>query len=198
MKRLVTVSFAAAALAAAAWGAAAWSAGPLQGHDPAARIAAQVKALEALAPLDGTWRGKVWALAPDGTRHEGTQTERVGPMLGGSLRVIEGLGYEADGSVGFNAFAIVSFDPDKQALTMRSYAHGRSGDFPFTVGPDGFAWEIPAGPATIRYVATISGDSWHEVGHRIVPGQEPVQILDMTLTRLGDCDWPAGGAVPPK
>jgi hypothetical protein len=166
--------------------------------DPAPRLAAQKQALEALAGLDGTWRGPVWTLRPDGTRHEGTQTERVGPMLDATVRVIEGRGYEADGKVAFNAFAIVSFDPDTKALTMRSYAQGRSGDFPVTVRPDGLSWEIPAGPATIRYTATIAGDSWHETGHVLVKGQEPQQILDMTLTRIGDTDWPAGGAVGAK
>ena len=199
MKRLVTVSLAASALAAAAWGGAAWSAGAFQGfQDPAPRLAAQKKALEALAFLDGEWRGPAWSLLPDGSKHEVTQTERVGPMLGGSVRVIEGRGYEKDGTVGFNAFAIVSWDIEAKALRMRSYAQGRSGDYPVTVRPDGFSWEIPAGPATIRYTATIEGDSWHEVGHYVVTGQEPRQILDMTLTRIGDSEWPAAGAVGAK
>jgi hypothetical protein len=38
---------------------------------------------------------------------------------------------------------------------MRSYAQGRVGDFAFKPTADGFAWEIPAGPVTIRYTATI-------------------------------------------
>lgn len=35
-------------------------------------------------------------------------------------------------------------------------------DFPLTVTADGFAWEIPAGTMTIRYVTTIKDDTWHE------------------------------------
>jgi len=54
---------------------------------------------------------------------------------------------------------------------------------------------MPAGPMTIRYTATIEGDSWHEVGHRLVPGREPQIFNEMTLRRLGDSDWPAAGAV---
>lgn len=37
-----------------------------------------------------------------------------------------------------------------------------AGDFPLTVTADGFAWEIPAGTMTIRYVTTIKDDTWHE------------------------------------
>ena len=51
-----------------------------------------------LAYLDGVWRGPAWSLTPQG-RREMIQTERIGPFLGGSVRVMEGRGYTADGSV---------------------------------------------------------------------------------------------------
>ena len=44
--------------------------------------------------MDGTWRGPAWTLLPSGEKHELTQTERVGSMLDGSIKVIEGRGYE--------------------------------------------------------------------------------------------------------
>ncbi len=78
---------------------------------------------------------------------------------------------------------------------MRSWTQGRTGEFPVTRTATGFTWEMPAGPMTIRYTATLDGDSWHEVGHRIVPGREPQLFLEMTLRRIGDSDWPAAGAV---
>ena len=43
------------------------------------------------------WRGPAVIHAPQG-RRTSTQTERVGPMLGGSIRLIEGQGYAADGA----------------------------------------------------------------------------------------------------
>ncbi|HSL24163.1 MAG TPA: hypothetical protein VK886_21695 [Vicinamibacterales bacterium] len=165
--------------------------------DPKPRIAAQKEAMARLAFLDGTWRGPASMNTQTG-KHTMTQTERIGPFLDGSVKVIEGRGYEADGTVSFNALAIISYDPDKQAYSMRSYAQGRSGDFPVTVKADGFSWEIPAGPMTIRYTATVKNGTWHEVGDRIAPGREPVRFFEMTLTRVGDTDWPAGGAIPPK
>ncbi len=42
-----------------------------------------------------------------GEVHAITQTQRVGPFLDGSLKVIEGSGYEADGQVGFNALGVI-------------------------------------------------------------------------------------------
>lgn len=126
------------------------------------------------------------------------QTERIGPFLGASIRVIEGRGYDDAGKVSFNAFGILSYDPGKRAYTLHSHAQGRVGDFPFTPTGDAYNWEVPAGPATIRYAATIKDGELHEVGDRIVPGREPLRIFDMRLRRIGDTDWPAAGAVSPK
>jgi predicted enzyme related to lactoylglutathione lyase len=78
---------------------------------------------------------------------------------------------------------------------MRSYAQGFAGDFAVKPTEDGFQWEIPAGPITIRYTAVFSNGTWKEVGDRIMPGTEPVRIFEMTLTRVEDTGWPAEGAV---
>ena len=166
--------------------------------DPAALISAQQKALTSLAFMDGEWRGTAWTVVPSGEKHAITQTERIGPFLDGSVKVIEGRGYEADGRVSFNAFAIISFDPDKQAYSMRSFAQGRSGDFTLTPSAGGFVWEIPAGPMTIRYTTTIKDGTWREVGDRMMPGKEPVRFFEMDLKRVGDTTWPAAGAVAPQ
>ena len=41
-------------------------------------------------------------------------------------------------------------------------------------------------------------DTLREVGDRIMPGKEPVRFFEMNLKRVGDTDWPAGGAIPMK
>lgn len=194
MKRMLGVALVAAAMAAG---------GPLpasaqQPGDPTARIAAQKAALAKLSSMDGVWRGQGWTILPSGEKHTVTQTERVGPFLDGAVKVVEGRGYDAGGRVAFNAFGIISFDPDTEAYSMRSYTQGRSGDFPVTVTADGFTWEIAAGPATIRYTATVNDGKWHEVGDRIVAGGKPVRFFEMTLDRVGDTDWPAAGAIAMK
>lgn len=175
------------------------SAADAQGRpDPAAAVAAQKEALAKLSFLDGLWRGPAWTISPSGEKHTVTQTERVGPFLDGAVRVIEGLGYEADGRVAFNALGVISYNPATSAYSLRSYAMGRSGDYVLTLLADGVRWEIPAGPMTIRYTATVKDGTWHEVGERIVPGKEPVRFTELTLKRIGDTTWPAGGAVAPR
>ena len=61
-----------------------------------------------LASMDGVWRGPAWTILPSGEKHSVTQTERIGPLLDGSVKVIEGRGYDADGKVAFNAFGTIS------------------------------------------------------------------------------------------
>jgi hypothetical protein len=168
------------------------------GYDPAAAIATQRVAMEPLAFMNGAWRGTAWTLSPAGEKHTITQTERIGPFLDGSLKVIEGRGYDEKGNVSFNALGILSFNADRKAYTMHSFAMGHAGDFSFTPTSDGFTWEIPAGPSTMRYTAVVKDGKWHEYGDRIVSGQPPVRFFEMNLERIGDSDWPEGGALGMK
>ncbi|HYD13772.1 MAG TPA: DUF1579 domain-containing protein [Allosphingosinicella sp.] len=189
MIRFARYALAAGLLAVAAPAAA-------QYPDPAPRIAAQREAMGRLAFMDGVWRGPAWSLAAGG-RREMIQTERMGPMLGGAIRVMEGRGYTPDGNVAFNAFGIVSYDPDRRAYSLTSYALGHHATVPLTLTDTGFVWETPAGPgAIIRYTATIRDGTWHEVGERIAPGQPPLRVVELNLRRVGDSDWPSAGAVP--
>ena len=57
-----------------------------------------------------------WTLLPSGEKHAITQTERIGPFLDGSVRVIEGRGYDADGKVAFNSFGTISYNPATREL----------------------------------------------------------------------------------
>jgi hypothetical protein len=166
--------------------------------DPEAIMAAQREAMAKLAFMDGVWRGPAWTILPSGRKHDITQTERIGPLLGGTVKVIEGRGYEADGKTTFNALGIVSYDAARRAYSMRSYAMGYAGDFPVTLTPEGFSWTIPAGPVTIRYNAVVKDGTWTEVGDRVEPGKDPVRFFEMRLKRVGDSDWPGAGAIPPQ
>ena len=166
--------------------------------DPAALIAAQREAMAPLAFMDGVWRGPAWTVLSSGEKHNITQTERIGPFLDGSVKVIEGRGYNADGTVGFNAFGTISYNPATHVYTLHSYAMGNVGDFVITRTGDGYTWEIPAGPMTIRYTAVIKDGAWKEVGDRIEPGKDPVRFFEMNLKRVGDTNWPAAGAISPK
>jgi len=190
MKPLTSLALAAVLLAAPMAASAQMSASP-NGSE------AQRAAMDRLAFMDGEWRGEATVFGPNGPMTL-TQTERVGPMLGGSIKVIEGRGYAADGSTGFNDIAVVSWDARANRYGFRSWAQGYSGDYPFEVTEDGFRWETPAGPgARIEYVAVVRDGTWHEVGTWVAEGQPRRQMIEMRLTRIGDTDWPAGGAVAP-
>jgi hypothetical protein len=136
--------------------------------------------------------------APFGRVRNITQTERIGPFLDGSVKLMEGRGYEPDGRVAFNAFGVISCDPATKKYTMRSYAQGYQGDFVITPTADGYTWEIPAGPMTVRYTAVVKDGKWREVGDRIMPGRPPVRFFEMNLARVGDSSWPGAGAINPK
>ena len=166
--------------------------------ESSALIAAERDALGKLAYMDGVWRGPAWTILASGQRHDVVQTERIGPFLDGSVKVIEGRAYDTDGKVSFNALGIISYQPDKQAYFLHSYALGYSGDFALTLTPDGYVWQVPAGPAmTIRYTATIANGTWREVGDQIVPGKAPVRVFEMNLKRAGDTKWPGEGTISP-
>lgn len=164
--------------------------------DPATRIADQRRAMTALSFMDGTWRGDAQSAQRSGGF---VQTERVGLMLDGTVRVVEGRGHDAAGGTVFNALGIISYDPVRRAYSMRSYAMGFVGDYPIIVRPDGFSWSHPAEPGvTMRYNATIRDGEWHEVGERVAEGAPPVRAFEMRLRRIGPSDWPQAGAVPPR
>ena len=165
--------------------------------DPAPVVAAQREAMASIAFMDGVWRGPAWTILPNGEKSELTQTERIGPFLQGAVKVIEGRGYREDGSVGFNAFGIISYDPGKRAWNLRSYALGHAGDFMFRPLPDGYVWEIPTGGGSlVRYTGTVKDGTMVEIGERLVPNRAPFKFFEMRLKRIGDSDWPGGGAVP--
>jgi hypothetical protein len=169
-------------------------AGAPASRDPAAMIKAEVDAMARLEFMDGAWRGPAVTQTRTGERRV-TQTERIGPMLGGTIKVIEGRGFSDGRNVGFNAFGVVSYDVQKQAYEFRSYAQGYAGTFPFEATPTGYVWSTPAAGGIVRYTATITATTWHEVGDLIADGKPPVRIFEMNLTRIGDSDWPEAGAL---
>ncbi len=166
--------------------------------DPVALMKAQREAMATFAFMDGIWRGPASTVRPDGSRHDITQTERIGPLLDSTVKVIEGRGYEADGRTSFNALGIISYNVATKAFSIRTYAMGFGGDYAIKRTDDGFAWEIPAGPMTIRYSAIVKDGTWTEVGDRIAPGRDPVRFFEMKLQRVGDSEWPGAGAVPSR
>jgi hypothetical protein len=152
-----------------------------------------------LSFMRGIWAGHASGSTREGVHYSVRQTERMGTMLGGDVVVIEGRGYNADNSTGFNAFAVVSWNPYTDKYEMRSYAQGFAGTFELKLTPGGYTWEIPSGPhAIVRFTATVTKDTWHEMGEYVAEGAAPVKNFEMTLKRTGDTDWPLGTPVAPE
>ena len=68
--------------------ALSWNVAAQTPPNPAALISAQRDAMKPLAYMDGVWRGPAWTILPSGVKHTVTQTERIGPFLEGSVKVI--------------------------------------------------------------------------------------------------------------
>ena len=161
--------------------------------------AEQRDALAALSFMDGEWRGQAVSYGPGGVRTELIQTERVGPLLGGSVRVVEGRGYDPNGATAFNALGVISWNETEDRYEFSAWANGRHGIYDLQRTDSGFVWEVPAGPdAVIRYNATVQDGVWHEVGDYVREGGQPMRFFEMTLTRIGDTAWPGAGAVSPQ
>ena len=157
----------------------------------------QRQAMRTLAWMDGEWVGQATVSTGPGRSETHPHTERIGPMLGGSIKVIEGRSVGADGAAAFNAFAVVSWDDAADRYMMRSYANGQAGDFPLEATAEGFRWSTPSRGGEMRYVATLRDGEWVEVGDFIRPGREPMRVIELRLRRRGDTGWPAAGAVIP-
>jgi hypothetical protein len=162
-----------------------------------AGTAGQRDAMSRLAWMDGEWVGEARVYAGPGQTLTHPHTERIGPMLGGSIKVIEGRTTEADGTVSFNAFAVISWNDAEDRYVMRSYANGQAADFPLEATPTGFAWTIPSRGGEVRYVTTFADGEWVEVGDFVMPGREPLRVIELRLRRRGDSTWPAADPVVP-
>ena len=161
-------------------------------------VAPQNALMKKLDILKGTWVGDAKGMGPDGKPFQVRQTERVGSMLNGDVLVIEGRGYTSDGSLAFNAFGTVAADPKTGAYEFHAYAQGRAGTYRMEATPTGVMWELPAGPeATMRYTINIEDGVWREVGEYLAKDKPSRQIIEITLKRTGDTDWPAARPVTP-
>ena len=165
--------------------------------DLEAMQAEQQAAMERFAFMDGEWRGTAISTGQMG-EVELAQTERVGTMAGGVARIIEGRGYGADGSLEFNAVAMITYDATADEYVMTSTARGMTARPWFKVTDDGFHWGVESGPMTFTYEAVVQNGTWVEIGYMQFGDQPRTKFLEMNLQRIGDTSWPAEGAVGPE
>lgn len=153
----------------------------------------QREKMAVMAWTEGLWRGEATYMGPSGPIKL-IQTERVGPFLGGTVKLVEGRGYNPDtGQSVFNALGILEWNVEEQAYKFNTFAQGRGGQWPVEMHENGYDWWIDTGPATLRYETRFDGNVWTEIGYREM-GEERIKFFEMNLVRMADSDWP--DAVP--
>ena len=156
----------------------------------------QQSAMQALAFLDGEWVRPAEAHERTGTFRM-TQTERVGTLLDGTVRLVEGRAFDKEGKTLFNAFAVISYDVQSSRYVITSYASGYTTATELMVNPDGFEWEVPAGPgAKMHFSAVVKNGTWTEVGDYLGADGAKKRTFQMTVKRSGNSKWPGGTVVP--
>lgn len=161
------------------------------------RIQVQQDAMKAISFLDGEWRGTSKTLRKAGWVQM-VQTERVGAMLEGTVKVIEVRSYEA-GKLSFDALRIISYDPERKTYSMRSYQGGSVRDYDLRVTPTGIAWEIASrGDTKVRYETTVRNGVWSESATRTSAKGESETYLQVSVKRVRASTWPEGGALLAK
>jgi hypothetical protein len=165
---------------------------------PSKRFIAQQEAMKELAFLDGEWRGSSKVLRKDGWAPM-VQTERVGTMLDGTVRMIEAKGYESDGRLSFDVLRIISYEPETKTYAMRSYQSGRTRDHELSLTDNGFAWESESGNgAMVRYEASVKNGAWTETATRMPSRGEPETYVEVKMKRLRSSGWPQAGGMGTK
>lgn len=155
----------------------------------------QRKAMAALSFLDGEWAGPAQAQERTGLLRM-TQTERSGTLLDGTVRLVEGRSYDAQGKTIFNAFAVISYDTRAKAYVITSHASGYVTTSNLKLTGNGFEWSVPAGPkARMHFVAVVQNGSWHETGDFIGADGKARRNFEMTVKKLRPTAWPATKAV---
>lgn len=160
------------------------------GSTPAPSPAA-ITALHRLDFLLGEWEGNGWIRTGPGEPATFRQHESVRASAGGTVIVIDGSGTSTrasdQGRVVHQAFAVLSFDPQKHGLRMRAYrADGVELDGDPVVSADTLVWGFAVAPGMrVRFTIGKAPDgAWHEVGHLLRDGAPPSQFFETTLRKV--------------
>lgn len=149
------------------------------------------KPAEALAFMLGNWEGTGYALGPDGQRGNFAVTETISSRAGGYGVTFEGhgtvrVGPNQESRTVHDAYALIWAEPGGGYGMRTVVMQGHTLDVVPEIGENSIVWGFDAGPmGETRYTTIIDGDAWHEVGERLMDGEDWTTFLEMTLTRVG-------------
>jgi hypothetical protein len=152
---------------------------------------AQPEVDETLAPfafMVGQWAGPAWLMTPDGERQPLHQTERVQPMLGGTILLIEGTGREGgpEGAIVFQAVGILSYDADADQYYLDAFRDGRHVRAEMTSVAHGAEWGFDVGGRQIRNVMRLEDGRWYETSDVVLENGSSFRVVEFTLERVSD------------
>jgi hypothetical protein len=142
--------------------------------------------------LIGKWKGEGWRLMPDGEKTYLVQTEVVESKQNGDVLIIEGVGIDKESlrtkpRVVHNAFAIVYFNMEIRKVQIMAFNRGRRiVTEPDIINDRSFQWGfILPEVGQFRYLIELTDfGEWHEIGEFSPDGQQWIQNLEITLTRV--------------
>ncbi len=144
--------------------------------------------IQALRFMEGDWAGSGWVMTQEAGRVEFTQKEKITFALNGSLLQIAGQGWNPEGKMIHNAYAVISYDPIANEYAMHSFLeNGRQTKAQFEPQGDGeIKWWFspnPGQPTIIEYTINISEDTWVEKGRYSPDGTQWFPFIEFTLTK---------------
>lgn len=179
-------------------------AAPVSGQDPRssetiAALGAKRAAMTKLLLYDGVYTG-TWTSFPLGGGRSlgGTTVHRVGPFLGGTVKLMEGRNYLVDGAMVFNGMMILSFDARTGKYPLRIYANDRVIDTEAVMNSGGYYFDVPtpAQSSFRRINIFVTARQWNERVDFHDGNKPAVKEAELILNRVGESDWPLGRPNP--
>lgn len=150
-----------------------------------------LKTIDQLEFMKGTWKGDGWIIMRDGKKTF-TQTETISSKVNNTLLMIDGIGYEKDSTatkpkVIHNAFGVISFNPEKKAITMLSYSTtgGKMENEMQLIGDKKLEWSFKSeNGGVVRFREDFTNPNlWIEKGDYSANGETWFPFFEMRLIK---------------
>lgn len=153
----------------------------------------KIKSVDQLIFMKGNWTGTGWIIGKDRLKKTFSQSEIIKSKADNLVLMVDGLGLEID-SLGkitdrviHKAFGIISYNKDRESVTMISFSEMRGrmeSDFEL-IDKKKIRWSFKeANGATIRFTEDFTDDGkWKEVGEVSMNGKDWYQFFEMNLIR---------------
>jgi hypothetical protein len=145
--------------------------------------------MKKLAYWEGEWIGEASIRRGPGEPIKVLQEEAIEFRLSGTLLLIEGIGRSPeDGSISFNALAILNFNETTNSIQMKSYLQdGKSTDAWFNVIDENkFEWgfDVPNGKIKYNIILNPEQKTWKESGAYSQDGNNWMNFMEMNLKKV--------------